>query len=387
MTVKSRKEFLRAYGLDEIALVPSSVTVDPELVDISTCIAGIKMDIPVFAAAMDSVVNPETAGILGKYGAVGVLNLEGVQTRYEDADKVLSEIASVSKEAYVPLMQRIYQESNVSEELVKKRIKEIKSAGGPVVVSSTPLQAGWLGPAAAEAGADAFLIQSTVVSTKHKSKDIKRNLNLQEFCKQMPIPVMAGNSTTYEVTLDLMRTGIQAVFIGIGPGAACTTRGVLGIGVPMGTSMLNASLARDHFFEETGSYVPVIADGGIVNSGDICKALACGADAVMIGSPIARAEEAPGRGFHWGMATPNAILPRGARIKVGQAGTLKEILVGPSKSDDGSMNLAGAVKTALATLGAETIRDMHEIDVVIAPSLLTEGKVYQKAQGLGMYKG
>jgi IMP dehydrogenase len=386
MTSSLKKEFKRAYGLNEIALVPSEATLDIDIVDTSVKIAGLKMQIPIFASAMDSVVSPKIAIELGKYGAVGVLNLEGVQTRYEDAEVVLERISSVNKADYVPLMQKIYKENEVKDELVIKRIKEIKDAGAPVVVSATPQSADRLGPIAAEAGADVFVVQSTVVSPKFKTTDEKRKLDLKAFCKSMPIPVMVGNSTTYDVTKALMETGVQAVFIGIGPGAACTTRGVLGIGVPMATSIVDAAAARDEYFQETGIYVSIVADGGIVNSGDICKALACGADAVMIGSPIAKSFEAPGRGFHWGMATPNAVLPRGARIEVGQVASLKEIMVGPSNSDDGSQNFLGAIQTAMATLGAQYIRDLNKTEIVVAPSLLTEGKIYQKAQSLGMYK-
>ena len=380
------REFKRAYGLDEIALVPSDQTIDFDLVDISTTIAGIHMKIPIFGSAMDSVISPKTAGLIGKFGGVGILNLEGVQTRYENTDQVLSEISSTPKSDYVSLMQKIYQGSPIKDELVIKRIKEIKSQGVPVVVSSTPQRAEHLGKLAVEAGADAFLIQSTVVSTKFKAKSQAQILDLEAFCKKMPIPVMVGNSTTTDVTLELMRTGVQAIFVGIGPGAACTTRGVLGIGVPMATSIVETSAARDQYQQESGRYVPIIADGGIVTSGDICKALACGADAVMIGSPLAKAIEAPGKGFQWGMATPNAILPRGARIEVGTIASMEQILVGPSNSDDGSQNLSGAIKTCLATLGAETLKDMHKVNIIVAPSLLTEGKIYQKAQSLGMYK-
>ncbi len=382
----SMKTFTRTYGLDEIALVPSSRTLDPELVNISTTIDTLKLNIPIFASAMDSVVNPRTAGIIGKIGGIAILNLEGVQTRYENPDDVLKQIAAIDRDHYVELMQDIYQKNPVQDHLIVERIQEIKSLGVQAVVSATPQRAAHLGPLAVKAGADAFLVQSTVVSTKFESKNPEKNLNLTDFCKQMPIPVMVGNSTTFDVTFELMKTGVKAVFVGIGPGAACTTRGVLGIGVPMASAIAITAAARQKYFEETGIYVAIVADGGIVNSGDICKALACGADAVMIGSPFAKASEAPGHGFHWGMATPNAVLPRGARIQVGTIGTLSEILVGPSKTDDGTQNIAGAIQTALATLGAANIREMHNIEVVLAPSLLTEGKIYQKAQRLGMYK-
>jgi len=380
------KQFERAYGLNEIALVPSDLTLDLDLVDSSTTIGDVTLEIPVIGSAMDSVVNPTTAGILGKYGGLGVLNLEGVQTRYENPDEVLEKISSVSKKDYVSLMQKIYQENEVKEELVIKRIKEIKEQGVSCAVSSTPQSAEFLGPICEKAGADLFLIQSTVVSTRFQAKEETKILDLTEFCKKMSIPVLVGNTTTYDVTLDLMRTGVQGVFVGIGPGAACTTRGVLGVGVPMASAVTECAQAREDYFKESGRYVPIIADGGIVNSGDICKALACGADAVMIGSPLARSLEAPGRGFHWGMATPNAVLPRGARVEVGQLATLEEILVGPSNSDDGSQNLLGAIKTCMATLGAKNIKDLQKVKVIVAPSLLTEGKIYQKAQSLGMYK-
>lgn len=380
------KQFTKSYGLNEIALVPSDITIDPELVDISTTIAGIKLKLPLFASAMDSVVSPKTAGIIGKCGGAGVLNLEGVQTRYDNPDEILEKISEVDKKSYVELMQKIYQENAVRDDLIIKRIKEIKSQNVPAVVSSTPQNASKLGPIAQDAGADIFVIQSTVVSNKFQAKDDSYKLDLKKFVKSMSIPVMVGNTTTTEVTLDLMRTGVQGIFVGIGPGAACTTRGVLGIGVPMASAITKAAAAREIHLKESGQYVPVIADGGIVNSGDICKALACGADAVMIGSPLAKSFEAPGRGYHWGMATPNSVLPRGARIRVGTICSLEQIIQGPSNSDDGSQNIYGAITTCFATLGVKTIKDMHTIEVTIAPSLLTEGKIYQQAQELGMYK-
>jgi len=380
------KQLKRAYGLNEIALVPSDKTIDSEMVDIRTTIGGVTLDIPIIASAMDSVVSPHTAGLLGQYGALGILNLEGVQTRYDNPDDILKKISAVSKDNYVALMQEIYKENAVRDDLVKSRITDMKSQNSPVAVSATPQNAAHLGPIAAEAGADLFLIQSTVVSPNFHAKDANKALDLSEFCKSMPIPVLVGNTTTYEVTYELLKTGVQGIFVGIGPGAACTTRGVLGIGVPMATSIIDCVTARNNYHEESGEYIPIIADGGIVNSGDICKALACGADAVMIGSPIARSFEAPGNGFHWGMATPNAVLPRGARIEVGQIASLKTIMLGPSNSDDGSQNFQGAIETCFATLGAATMKEMHDIDIVIAPSLLTEGKIYQKAQSLGMYK-
>ncbi|MDA1353517.1 MAG: GuaB3 family IMP dehydrogenase-related protein [bacterium] len=385
MSAATSQRFIRSYGFDEIALVPSEITLDPEIVDISTTVAGIKLEIPIIGSAMDSVVSPKSAALMGKYGAAGVLNLEGVQTRYEEPEAILKEIASVSKSDYVTLMQRLYLEP-VKEDLIVKRIKEIKASGAPVMVSATPVRATKYNEIAADSGADVFLVQSTVVSTQHRSANGAEPLDLAALCKSSKIPVMVGNSATKSVTMALLETGVQAVFVGIGPGAACTTRGVLGIGVPMASSVADAVEARDEFKLATGRYVPVIADGGIVNSGDICKALACGADAVMIGSPLARSEEAPGLGFHWGMATPNAVLPRGARVEVGTVASMKTILLGPSDSDDGSKNFAGAIRTCMATVGAENIQALHHTQVILAPSLRTEGKVYQQIQGLGMYK-
>jgi IMP dehydrogenase len=378
------KRSRRTYGFDEIALAPSIITVNPDDVDISTTIAGIKLKLPIIASAMDGVVSPKTAILMSKCGGLGVLNLQGVWAKYENADEILEQIASTSKDEYIALMQKIYLEPS-KPKLVEKRIKEIKDAGAKVAVSSIPQQAMEFGPLAAKAGADVFFIQATVFSTKHKSTG-SNMLVLPDFCKEIKIPVVVGNCATYDVALDLMKNGAAAVLVGIGPGAACTSRGVLGIGVPMATAISDCAAARETHFKETGKYVPIIGDGGMAVGGDICKAIACGSDAVMIGSPIAKAEEAPGRGFHWGMATPSPVLPRGTRIKVGTIGSLKEILLGPAKYDDGSMNFAGSLKTSMGTLGASNIKEMQHVEVVIAPSILTEGKVYQKAQQLGMYK-
>jgi IMP dehydrogenase len=378
------KKTRRVYGFDEVSLVPSIVTVNPDDTDVSFNIKDMKFDIPIIASAMDGVVSPGTAILMSKLGGLGVLNLQGVWSRYDDADKVLEQIASVSKEEYVPLMQKLYQEP-IKKELVTKRIKEIKKDGGIAAVSSIPQDALELGPVARDAGADIFVLQSTVISTKHKSSTSEA-LDIKKFCQIMKIPVLVGNCVTYEVALTLMGTGVAGVLVGIGPGAACTSRGVLGVGVPMATAISDCAAARDAYYKENNIYVPIIADGGMVVGGDICKAIACGADAVMIGSPIARAAESPGRDYHWGMATPSPTLPRGSRIKVGTIGILKEILLGPAKFDDGSMNLVGALRTSMGTLGAVTIKEMQQVEVVIAPSILTEGKVYQKAQQLGMFK-
>lgn len=375
----------RAYGFDEIALVPGQRTLDPSLADTRWTIGGITREVPIIASAMDGVVDVTMAIRLSQMGALGVLNLEGVQTRYEDPNPILEKIASVDKHEFVPLMQHLYSEP-IKPELIQKRIQEIKQGGGIAAVSATPAGAARFGSSVVEAGADLFFIQATVVSTDHLSPESITPLDLAQFCESMPIPVILGNCVTYEVALKLMKAGAAGVLVGIGPGAACTSRGVLGVGVPQATAVADCAAARDDYFKETGRYVPVVADGGLVTGGDICKCVACGADAVMIGSPFARAAEAPGRGFHWGMATPSPVLPRGTRIRVGTTGTLEEILRGPAKLDDGTHNLLGALQTSMGTLGAKDIREMQQVEVVIAPSLLTEGKVYQKAQQLGMGK-
>jgi IMP dehydrogenase len=385
ITIGRGKTARRAYGIDEIALVPGVRTLDPSLADTRWKVGDIEREIPIIASAMDGVVDSRMAVLLSELGALGVLNLEGIQTRYEDPNPVLDRIASVGKTEFVGLMQELYAEP-IKPALIAQRIKEIQDQGGIAAVSLTPLGASKYGSAVAEAGADLLFIQATVVSTNHLSPPESQALDLVKLCQEMPMPVILGNCVTYEVSLDLMRAGAAAVLVGIGPGAACTSRGVLGVGVPQPTAIADSAAARDDYFAETGRYVPIIADGGIITGGDICKCIACGADAVMIGSPIARAAEAPGRGFHWGMATPSPVLPRGTRINVGTTGTIREIMVGPAKLDDGTHNLLGALKTSMGTLGAKTMKDMQQVDVVIAPSLLTEGKVYQKAQQLGMGK-
>ncbi len=375
----------RAYGIDEIALVPGGRTVDPAVVDSSWQVGGFKREIPIIASAMDGVVDAAMVAELSRLGALGVLNLEGVQCRYSDPNPVLDRIAAVGKEDFVTLMQELYSQP-VQEELIRQRIAEIKQAGGIAAVSATPMAALKFGKAVAEAGADLFFVQATVVSTDHQGPEGQETLDLENLCRTMGLPVIIGNCVTYEVTLQLMRAGAAAVMVGIGPGAACTSRGVLGIGIPQATAVADCAAARNDYEKESGRYVPIVADGGIITGGDICKCLACGADAVMIGSPIARAAEAPGRGFHWGMATPSPGLPRGTRIKVGTTGSLERILRGPANLDDGTQNLLGCIRTSMGTLGARTIKEMQQVEVVVAPSLLTEGKVYQKAQHLGMGK-
>ena len=375
----------RAYGIDEIALVPGGKTLDPNVADTFWEVGGIRREIPIIASAMDGVVDVDMAVKLSDLGALGVINLDGIQTRYDDPTPILEKIASVGVTEFVSLMQELYAEP-VKPELIKKRIREIKEKGGIACASSIPVNAFKYGAIAAEAGCDLFFLQSTVVSTTHIAAEGLVSLDLAKFCQEMPIPVLMGNCVTYDVTLELLRAGAAGVLVGIGPGAACTSRGVLGVGIPQATAVADCAAAREEFFKETGKYVPIIADGGLITGGDICKSIACGADAVMIGSPFARAKEAPGRGFHWGMATPSPVLPRGTRIRVGTTGSLEQILRGPAGLDDGTHNLLGALKTSMGTLGAATIREMQQVEVVIAPSLLTEGKVYQKAQQLGIGK-
>jgi IMP dehydrogenase len=375
----------RAYGIDEIALVPGVRTLDPSLADTRWSLGNIEREIPIIASAMDGVVDTKMAVLLSELGALGVLNLEGIQTRYEDPNPILDRITAVGKAEFVGLMQELYAEP-IKPQLIELRIQEIQEKGGIAAVSLTPAGAVKYGAIVAQAAADILFVQATVVSTAHLSPEAITPLDLVQLCQEMPIPVVLGNCVTYEVALNLMKTGAAGVLVGIGPGAACTSRGVLGVGVPQATAVADCAAARDDFFQETGKYVPVIADGGIITGGDICKCIACGADAVMIGSPIARSVEAPGRGFHWGMATPSLVLPRGTRISVGSTGTIAEILVGPAKLDDGTHNLLGALKTSMGTLGAKNLKEMQQVEVVIAPSLLTEGKVYQKAQQLGMGK-
>ncbi|HIK25082.1 MAG: GuaB3 family IMP dehydrogenase-related protein [Thermosynechococcus sp. Uc] len=373
----------RAYGIDEIALVPGNRTLDPQLADTRWRIAHIEREIPIIASAMDGVVDVTMAVKLSQLGALGVLNLEGIQTRYEDPDPILERIASVSVDEFVPLMQQLYAQP-IQPHLIEKRIQEIKSQGGIAAVSLTPAGASRFGDVVAAAGADLLFVQATVVSPAHLAPEGTEPLDLAAFCERMPMPVVLGNCVTYEVALSLMHCGAAAILVGIGPGAACTSRGVLGVGVPQVTAIADCAAARDAYFEETQRYVPVIADGGLVTGGDLCKCIACGADAVMMGSPFARAQEAPGRGYHWGMATPSPVLPRGTRIHVGTTGTLEQILRGPAQLDDGTHNFLGALQTSMGTLGAKDLREMQQVEIVIAPSLLTEGKVYQKAQKLGM---
>ena len=371
----------QAYGFDDVALVPGAVTLDPEDVDLTCDLAGIQLDLPVLASAMDAVVDARSAAVLSGLGGLGVLHLEGLQCRYEDPDPVLDRIASASPEEAVTVMQEVYGEP-LKDELVQRRVAELKDKGAKVAVSPTPIFAHRAAEIIGPGKVDVFVVEATVItalhiSSRYESPDFKRLADMVQ------APVLVGNCNSYEAALDLMRAGADGVLVGVGPGAACTTRRVLGFGVPQITAAADCAAARDDFEKETGKRVPVILNGGMRVGGDIAKAVAAGADAVMIGSPLAMAEEAPGRGYNWGMSTGHAGLPRGTRIHVGIAGPMKEILLGPARRDDGTMNLFGALRLSMASCGARTLREMQQTEIIVAPALPTEGKAMQRAQGVG----
>ena len=366
----------RCYGFDEVSLVPGRVTINPEEVDTGWKLGNLKFEVPILAAAMDGVVDTKFAIAFGKLGGLAVLNLEGIQTRYKNPGEIIAKIIKASPEESTRVIQSIYQEP-IKENLIEQRISEIKKGKVICAVSSIPQRAERFGEIAQRSGADIFVIQATVTTKKHISSNYK-SLNLNKICQAMKIPVVLGNCVGYEIALELMEAGISGLLVGIGPGAACTTREVLGIGVPQVTATSDTGAARDFYYKKTGRYVPIITDGGMTTSGDICKAFACGADSVMVGSAFSRAEESPGKGFHWGMATSNINLPRGTRIEAGITGTLKEILFGPSRLDDGSQNLMGALRTSMGSLGVKNIREMQLVEVIIAPTIKTEGKLFQQ---------
>jgi len=374
-----------AYGFDDVALVPGTVTVNPNEVDITWELAGRRIELPILAAAMDGVVDPRFAVEMGRLGGIAVLNLEGIQTRYEHPEEVIDRIISGSHDEGTRIIQSIYGEP-IKEELVHRRITEIKKGGGSAVVSAIPQRAVRFAKLAEEAGADFFVVQSTVTTARHIATEYEP-LDFARLKRELAIPLIVGNCVTYEAALELMQTGVDALLIGVGPGAACTSREVLGLGVPQVTATADTAAARDFHHKQSGRYVPIITDGGMTTGGDICKALAAGADAVLIGSAFARAIEAPGRGYHWGMATPHQNLPRGTRIHVGAVGPLEQILFGPAFTDDGTMNLVGALRTCMGSVGARTIREFQLTEMIIAPAIKTEGKIFQKvqrAQQLGM---
>ncbi len=378
MFVGRGRKARRCYGFDEISLVPGDITINPNDVDPSWELFGRSFEVPIIAAAMDGVVDVNFAIQMGRLGGLAVLNLEGVQTRYEDPKPIFEEIAQASYKEATALVQDIYKEP-IKEELVFKRIRQIKEAGVPAVVSSIPQRAERFGKIAQEAEVDIFVVQSTVTTARHISTEYE-TLDLEKFCNTMSAPVITGNCVTHSTALELMRTGVDALLVGIGPGAACTSRAVLGIGVPQVTAIIDCAWARDFYYKQTARYVPIIADGGMSAGGDICKALACGADAVMVGSAFAKAKESPGKGYHWGMATPHANLPRGTRIHVGVTGSLEQIIYGPAVLDDGSQNLMGAIRTSMGSLGSRNITEMQLVEIIIAPAITTEGKVFQNAR-------
>ncbi len=378
MQMPQYKTMRYAYGFDEVALVPGDVTVNPEQTDISFAIGDLNFSIPILASAMDGVVDVTFAIAMSKLGGLAVLNLDGLQTRYQDPAAILAEIAEAPDSEITALLQRVYSEP-IKDNLVGERIAAIKEGGAACAASATPANTKRLAPITAEAGIDIFVVQSTVTTARHLSKSY-RGLTFTELCQQIPVPILVGNCVTYSAARELMETGIAGIFVGVGPGAACTTREVLGVGVPQVTATMDCAAARDDYLRETGRYVPIITDGGMRNGGDLCKAFASGADAVMVGSILAQAEEAPGRGYHWGMSTPHQALPRGTRVEVGVRGTLEQILFGPTALTDGTQNLVGALRTCMGVCGVRTIKEMHRVEMVIAPSIKTEGKQLQLIQ-------
>jgi len=372
------KQLRRCYGFDEVAIVPGDVTINPEQTNIDFKIDSLTFSIPILTAAMDAVTDANLAILMSKLGGLAVLHLEGVQTRYDNPQEVLTEIAQASDANVTSLLQKVYSQP-IKENLIGERIQAIKKAGAICAVSVAPANTKRFALIAAEAKADILVVQSTVTSAKHISKSY-RGLIFSELRKSVPIPIIVGNCVSYSACLELMKTGVSGVLVGVGPGAACTTRQVLGIGIPQVTATMDCAAARDEYQRQSGRYVPIITDGGISNGGDLCKAFASGADAVMLGSIVAQAKEAPGQGYHWGMSHPHPALPRGTRIKVSTTGTLKQILFGPTSVTDGSQNLVGALRTAMGVCGVSTIQEMHQVEVVIAPAITTEGKSWQLLQ-------
>jgi IMP dehydrogenase len=374
------KELERAYGFDEVALVPGDVTINPDQTNIDFAVRDYSFSIPILASAMDAIVDTTFAIKFGKLGGLAVLNLEGVQTRYENPDEVLNQIAQAPEKKVTSLLQKIYSEP-IKEKLISQRIGAIKQAGTICAVSVTPANTKRLTPIAKDAGTDILVVQSTFTTARHISKSY-RGLILPELCQQMSLPIIVGNCCTYSAALELMRTGIEGILVGVGPGAACTTREVIGVGVPQITATLHCAAAREAYLKESGKYVAVITDGGIRTGGDLCKAFAAGADAVMIGSPLAQAKEAPGKGYHWGMSHSHPALPRGTRIRVGTTASLEQILFGPTSVTNGTQNLIGALHTSMGACSARNIREMHKVKMVIAPSIKTEGKYFQATQNV-----
>ena len=375
MATPQFKELRRAYGFDEVAIVPGDITINPDQTNIDFKVGNFTFSIPIIAAAMDGVTDANFAILMSQLGGLAVLNLEGVQTRYENPQEILNEIAQASDAEVTPLLQKVYSQP-IKENLIGERIQAIKRGGAVCAVSVAPANTKQFAPVAAEAQADIFVVQSTVTSARHISKSY-RGLIFSELRQSLPMLIIVGNCVSYSACLELMRTGISGVLVGVGPGAACTTREVLGIGVPQITATMDCAAARDEYLRESGQYVPIITDGGFRKGGELCKAFAAGADAVMLGSILAQAKEAAGLGYHWGMSNPHPALPRGTRIKVGTTGTLEQILFGPTSVTDGSQNLVGALRTAMGVCGVSTIQEMHRVEMIIAPSIITEGKSWQ----------
>jgi IMP dehydrogenase len=374
------KQLKQAYGFDEVAIVPGDVTLNPEQTSTDLLIGDFKFSIPFITSAMDSVVDVKLAIQINKLGGLGVLNLDGIQARYENADEVLEKIAKASDAEVTGLLQKVYKEP-IKEKLVGDRVRAIKKAKAIAAISLVPANTKKFAPIVQEAGGDILVIQSTVTSARHISKSY-RGLIFSELTEQVKMPIVVGNCVSYNACLELMRTGIAGVLVGVGPGAACTSREVLGIGVPQITATIDCAAARDEYYRESGKYIPIITDGGLRKGGDICKSFAAGTDAVMIGSPIAQTKEAPGRGYHWGMSHPHPALPRGTRIKVGTNTTLEKLLFGPTDKTHGTENFVGALRTAMGFCGAANVQEMHNAEMVIAPSISTEGKIYQMTQGV-----
>ena len=371
------KELERSYGFDDVAIVPGEVTINPDMTSTIMTIGDQTFDIPLMASAMDGAVSPSFATLMHEMGGLGVLNAEGLYTRYEDPYSVLEEITSMPQSEVTEHIQQVYREP-IKEDLIGKRVSEIKQAGGVCAVSFTPQNTKRMSPAAVEAGADLVFVQSTVTTARHMSKSYQ-GLIFSDLIKSLQIPVVVGNCVSYNVAMELMEQGIEGLLVGVGPGAACTTREVTGVGVPQVTATMECAAAREDYFQRTGRYVNIITDGGIRTGGDLCKSIVSGADGVMIGTPIAQSAEAPGRGYNWGMANAHPELPRGTRITVGTKGTLQQILFGPSSVTNGTQNLIGALKVSMGMCGAYTIQDFHKAEMVIAPAIKTEGKFFQIA--------
>ncbi len=375
------KPLRRAFGFDEVSIVPGDVTINPDQACTKLAIGPHTLEVPIIAAALDALVSPKTAAIMARLGGMAVMNLEGIQTRYDRPDDVLEQIANVPQAEATALLQKVYS-APVNDQYVGDRVRETKDLGALCAVSVTPANTKRLAPLAVEAGADIVVVQSTVTTARHISKS-PRGLIISELIEQIKVPVMVGNAVSFSGALELMETGIHGLLVGVGPGAICTTREVIGVGVPQVTATLDCAAARQEYYRRTGRYVPIITDGGIRTGGDLCKAIASGADGVMLGSQLASADEAPGRGYSWGMASPHADLPRGTRIKVGRRGSLKKILYGPASVSDGTENYVGALKTCMGYCGSFTIKDLQRCEVVIAPAIRTEGKYIQMTQDLG----